>query len=66
MSKQYTCSTCSKELSNRHSLSRHKKYYCDGMKVKEVNEPILETQSFQNIRKHPNDRIVYSNGRSSV
>ena len=31
MSKQYTCSTCSKELSNRHSLSRHKKKSCKGL-----------------------------------
>ena len=31
MSKQYTCSTCSKELSNRHSLSRHKKNSCKGL-----------------------------------
>ena len=28
MEKQYKCSKCSKELANRHSLSRHKKKFC--------------------------------------
>ena len=31
MVKQYICSICSKEMSNRHSLSRHKKKYCKGL-----------------------------------
>ena len=30
MSKKYICPICSKELSNRHSLSRHKNNYCKG------------------------------------
>ena len=34
MGKQYKCSKCSKELANRHSLSRHKKMFC-----KERNSP---------------------------
>ena len=37
MSKLYVCSICSKELSNRHSLSRHKKKYCKGL----VNQPVI-------------------------
>ena len=28
MEKQHKCSKCSKELANRHSLSRHKKMFC--------------------------------------
>ena len=31
MSKTYICAICSKELSNRHSLSRHKRNYCKGI-----------------------------------
>ena len=49
MVKQHTCSICSKELANRHNLSRHKKYNCNGLKMKE------------NVTKH--DRIVYSTGK---
>ena len=30
MDKKYICSICSKELSNRHSLSRHRSNYCKG------------------------------------
>ena len=50
MVKRHTCSICSKELTNRHNLSRHNKYNCNGLKVKE------------NITKH--DRIVYSAGKA--
>ena len=32
MGKTYVCIACLKELANRHSLSRHKKLYCKGIK----------------------------------
>ena len=31
MCKKYICAICSKGLSNRHSLSRHKNNYCKGI-----------------------------------